>query len=192
MGYSRGPQARAELPPESVARGGEEEAETLGRRQRCERESDRPADHRRGHPRPSEKRSPGRSLEGKEKVKGFVCSCGPGSTALLSPCLSAPRAPHGAEEEAVGTPRKGSGSSWVLVKCAPSFSSPICSSLTDQRFGLPSAWANGTIKMGGWGDRQQLPFSLVGFPALRCPCLRVGGWWGKADAFTQGECQAQD
>lgn len=83
------------------------------RRLRCEgggsaeRESDRPADHRRGHPRPSEQRSPGRSLESEEKVKGFVCSCGPGPTLLSSPCLSAPPAPLVSEGVGVGGSQEG-------------------------------------------------------------------------------------
>lgn len=73
------------------------------------RESDRPADHRRGHQRPLEKRSPGRSLEGKEKVKGFVCSCGPGRTALPLPCLLAPQAPPEDSRVRVGTPKGAAG-----------------------------------------------------------------------------------
>lgn len=111
------PRTREELPPGSVARGGEEAAETLGRRgQNGESGWDRPADHRRGHPRPSEKRSPGRSLEGKEKVKGFVCSCGQGPSVLPFPCLSAP--PARLEAGGVGVGHFKEGQRVLLGPCA--------------------------------------------------------------------------
>lgn len=40
-------------------------------------------------------------------MKGFVCSCGLGSTALPTPCLFAPPAPFGAEGVGVGGSEEG-------------------------------------------------------------------------------------
>lgn len=169
--------SRAEPPPGSVARRGEEEeAERRGRGQRCERGSDRPADHRRGHPRPWERPSPGRSLKGGEAVEGFVCRRGPGR--LRCPRLVRPRPqPHsGLSGGARGAPRGGSASSLVLVKCVllfllRSIRGPASAIRED---GWVARWA-AARRPGAWGGGGGR-HARAGFSAPDVPvCRRAAG-----------------
>lgn len=165
--------SRAEPPPGSVARRGEEEeAERRGRGQRCERGSDRPADHRRGHPRPWERPSPGRSLKGGEAVEGFVCRRGPGR--LRCPRLVRPRPqPHS------GLSGGRPGRQRVIVgpceMCSP-FSPPLRSRTSVCHQG---GWMGGEMDssspprgVGGGGGRH----ARAGFSAPDVPvCRRAAG-----------------